>query len=105
MKLFVDYVKFRDFSYSFHRSAAVRQAVEAAGCHLVYLPDLNPIEQVWSRLKQWVSHAWSLTKQNRRSLGDKAVLYVNLYRLSYVYACHILESQGVAPSLVLLSSL
>ncbi|MCS7275413.1 MAG: transposase, partial [Dehalococcoidia bacterium] len=62
---------------SFHRSAVVRQVVEAAGCRLVYLPryspDLNPIEQVWSWLKRWVNHAWSLTKRNLRSLVDEAV--------------------------------
>lgn len=40
---------------SVHRAAAVRRLVEAAGCRLLFLPpyspDLNPIEQAWSKLK------------------------------------------------------
>ena len=39
-----------------HKSAAVRAAVEAAGCRLVFLPpyspDLNPIELAFARLKR-----------------------------------------------------
>ena len=38
-----------------HRSPAVRQAVEAAGCFLLFLlaysPDFNPIELVFAQLK------------------------------------------------------
>jgi transposase len=41
---------------SVHRAAAVRRLVEAAGCRLLFLPpyspDLSPIEQAWSKLKQ-----------------------------------------------------
>lgn len=40
---------------SVHKVAAARQAIEAAGCQLrflpAYSPDFNPIEQVFSRLK------------------------------------------------------
>jgi transposase len=39
-----------------HKAAAVRAAVEAAGCHLRYLPpyspDLNPIELAFAKLKR-----------------------------------------------------
>lgn len=39
-----------------HKVAGVRRLIEAAGCRLVYLPpyspDLSPIEQAWSKLKQ-----------------------------------------------------
>jgi transposase len=40
---------------SSHKVAGVRQAIEAAGANLLYLPpyspDLNPIEQVFAKLK------------------------------------------------------
>ena len=39
-----------------HKIVAVRQAIEKAGCRLVYLPpyspDLSPIENIWSKVKQ-----------------------------------------------------
>ena len=39
-----------------HKIAAVRQAIEAAECRLVYLPpyspDLSPIENIWSKVKR-----------------------------------------------------
>ena len=38
-----------------HKIAGVREAIEAAGCDLWYLPpyspDLNPIEKLWSKVK------------------------------------------------------
>lgn len=41
---------------SAHRDPAVRQLIEAVGARLLYLPpyspDLNPIEQMWSKVKQ-----------------------------------------------------
>jgi transposase len=44
---------------SFHKSHLVREAIEAAGCRLVYLPpyspDLNPIEKFWANLKRWIN--------------------------------------------------
>jgi transposase len=40
---------------SSHKVAGVREAVEAAGCRVVYLPpyspDLSPIENIWSKAK------------------------------------------------------
>jgi len=40
---------------SSHKISAVRQAIEAAGAQLLYLPpyspDLNPIEKMWSKIK------------------------------------------------------
>ncbi|MEM1356334.1 MAG: transposase, partial [Planctomycetota bacterium] len=41
-----------------HKVAGVREAIETAGCDLwylpPYLPDLNPIEKLWSKLKSWL---------------------------------------------------
>jgi transposase len=39
-----------------HKVSGIRESIEAAGCRLVYLPpyspDLSPIENVWSKVKQ-----------------------------------------------------
>jgi transposase len=44
-----------------HRARAIRQAVLAAGARLAYLPpyspDLNPIEQVFAKVKHWLRMA------------------------------------------------
>lgn len=41
-----------------HKVAGVREAIEAVGCDLWYLPpyspDLNPIEKLWSKVKAWL---------------------------------------------------
>ena len=43
---------------SAHKSPAVCERIEAAGCDLWYLPpyspDLNPIEKLWSKVKAWL---------------------------------------------------
>ena len=40
---------------TFHKSSRTKELIEAAGCHLVFLPpyspDLNPIEKYWANLK------------------------------------------------------
>lgn len=44
-----------------HKSAAVRQAIRAAGARVFFLPkyspDLNPIEQLFAKLKHWLRKA------------------------------------------------
>lgn len=49
-----------------HKSQAVRQAIRAAGAHLLFLPpyspDLNPIEQAFSKLKHWMRNAGARTR-------------------------------------------
>jgi len=51
-----------------HKSAAVRRFIRAAGARLWYLPpyspDLNPIEQAFSKIKHWMRIA------QRRSVED-----------------------------------
>ena len=43
---------------SFHKSPKIREAIEKAGCRLIYLPpyspDLNPIEIFWANMKKWI---------------------------------------------------
>ena len=44
-----------------HRSAAIRSAIRSAGAKLAFLPpyspDLNPIEQVFAKVKHWMRMA------------------------------------------------
>ena len=51
-----------------HKGLAVRSAIRAAGAHLLFLPpyspDLNPIEQVFAKLKHF------LRKAQERSIDD-----------------------------------
>jgi transposase len=48
-----------------HKAPAIRQAIEAAGATLLYLPpyspDFNPIENMWSKLKQFLRKAAART--------------------------------------------
>lgn len=46
-----------------HKGKAVRRAIREAGAHLIFLPpyspDLNPIEQLFAKLKHWLKAAQS----------------------------------------------
>lgn len=48
-----------------HKVAGVREAIEAVGCDLWYLPpyspDLNPIEKLWSKVKAWLRRIGATT--------------------------------------------
>lgn len=50
-----------------HKAAEVRSLIEGAGCRLLllppYSPDLNPIEQAWSKLKALLRSAAARTKK------------------------------------------
>jgi putative transposase len=50
-----------------HKANAVRRAIRAAGARLFYLPkyspDLNPIEQFFSKFKHWLRKAAQRTTE------------------------------------------
>lgn len=54
-----------------HKSKAVRQAIRKAGAHLIfppkYSPDLNPIEQVFAKLKHLPRKAGARTVETVRA--------------------------------------
>ncbi|MCX7899496.1 MAG: IS630 family transposase [Methylocystis sp.] len=60
-----------------HKGAAVRRAIRAAGARLWFLPpyspDLNPIEQTFSKLKHWMRQAQQRTvDETWRQIGRLA---------------------------------
>jgi transposase len=60
---------------SAHRDPIVRQLIEAAGARLLYLPpyspDLNPIEEMWSKVKQHLRSAEARTHDDLvAAMGD-----------------------------------
>jgi len=61
-----------------HKSADVREAIEAVGCDLWYLPpyspDLNPIEKLWSKVKAWLRRVSATTFE---TLSDAVVDALN----------------------------
>ena len=50
---------------SSHKAIGIRQAIEAAGADLWYLPpyspDFNPIEKLWSKVKAWLRRVGAKT--------------------------------------------
>lgn len=50
-----------------HKNRQVREAIEAQGCELLFLPsyspDLNPIELAFSKLKSWVREVEARTRE------------------------------------------
>jgi transposase len=52
---------------SIHKGAKVRSAIEARGCHLLFLPssspDLSPIEEAFSKLKAALRRASARTRE------------------------------------------
>lgn len=57
-----------------HKSKAIRDAIKAAGARLWFLPkyspDLNPIEQVFAKIKHWMRDAQKRTVEDTwRHLG------------------------------------
>jgi transposase len=63
-----------------HKGKAARQAIRKAGAHLLFLPpyspDLNPIEQLFAKLKHLLRHAEPRTVENTwRKVGDLLDLF------------------------------
>ncbi|MNL60944.1 hypothetical protein D3C87_1848020 [compost metagenome] len=50
-----------------HKVAGVREAIEAVGARLIYLPpyspDLNPIEKCWAKVKHFLRSFAARTKE------------------------------------------
>ncbi len=50
-----------------HRAKGVKEAIESAGCQVVYTPpyspDLNPIEECWSKVKAILRSLGAITKE------------------------------------------
>jgi transposase len=57
---------------SVHKSACVRERIEAAGCSLLFLPtyspDLNPIEKLWSQFKSHLRREAARTQEQLDAL-------------------------------------
>lgn len=60
---------------SVHKVSGVQEAIEAAGCKVIYLPpyspELSPIEECWSKVK----HLLKKTGARTREALDEAIAY------------------------------
>jgi len=65
---------------SAHKIAGVRQAIEAKGARLLYLPpyspDLNPIEKCWAKIKTYLRKAKARTYETLTSALKEALLTI-----------------------------
>ena len=54
-------------SFCVHKGERVRQAIEASGCQVLFLPayspDLTPIEEAFSKLKAWLRRLGARTRE------------------------------------------
>ncbi len=77
---------------SSHKRAQVREAIEAAGCSLLYLPpyspDLNPIEQAFAKLKALLRKAHERTMEGLwKFLGNALDLFEPEECRNYIRHC------------------
>jgi putative transposase len=80
-----------------HKGNAVRQAIRRAGAHLLFLPpyspDLNPIEQVFAKLKTLLRKAAERSVEDTwRRIGQL------LDHFTPAECAHYLVNSGYAPS-------
>jgi transposase len=65
---------------SAHKAAGVQEAIAAKGARLLYLPpyspDLNPIEQCWSKLKTFLRAAKARTREALETAVTRALVTV-----------------------------
>ncbi len=63
-----------------HQANGIQQTIEAAGARVVYLspysPDFNPIENCWSKLKEFLRSQATRTYQELDSAITKAIATV-----------------------------
>ena len=63
-----------------HKSARVKQAIEAKGCQLLFLPsyssDLSPIEEAFSKLKTVLRRAGARTRETLKEATGQALLII-----------------------------
>ena len=63
-----------------HKSARVKQAIEAKGCQLLFLPgyspDLTPIEEAFSKLKTILRRAGARTREALEEAIAQALLVI-----------------------------
>ena len=66
---------------SIHKVQGVREAIEAVGAHLEYLPpyspDFNPIENLWSKVKQSLRRAAPRTWRQLLSAAKAAFMSIS----------------------------
>ena len=75
-----------------HRGPAVRQSIEAAGARLLYLPpyspDLNPIEEMWSKVKQRLRSTAARTHDDLiTAMGDALIAVTDADARGYFEHC------------------
>jgi transposase len=63
-----------------HKQRTVREAIEAKGCQVVFLPpyspEFNPIEQAWSKLKALLRKSAARTREALHAAIDEAIACV-----------------------------
>ena len=69
-----------------HKPARVRELIEERGCELIYLPayspDLNPIEEAFSKVKDMLRRAGARTKEALLEVLGEALSAVSVRRRS-----------------------
>lgn len=67
---------------SFHRQESLRELIEAHGATVTFLPayspELNPIEECWSKLKAWLRKKAARTIQSLQEAITEAIQQVTL---------------------------